>query len=409
MTAAWRPLLGGSRATAARAALEHILDAFAEEPTRAMRGISKAFDLAVMAELFAYAARSGLRSDGERLAAELVALAEVELAESTQPPFLANGFCGVAGMLSLTADAGGIPRLDLEELDEALLAALQQPANRVHYQLAQGIAGYGAYVLARADMARRELAMARVLALLEVKLVPFPPGLAPDATAGSERGPSGRTIELGHLFGAAGVVAFLARAVRLGVAEERARPLLRGASAFLAAQRTVEPGPAFPAEVGDGSPHSGAPGLGTGDLGIALDLLAAGYALRDDALRDLALAVARQSAATPITRGREVDVSLASGLAGRLHGFNVLFQATGDEALAAAALRVAEDLLAFQAPGEGLGGYWSLQPRGGQRVPEPRPSLLVGTLGVALALASALSSERPVWDQLLLLDAPSAA
>jgi hypothetical protein len=190
MTAAWRPLLGGSRATAARAALEYILDAFAQAPTRAMRGISKAFDLAVMAELFAYAARSGLRSGGERLAAELVGLVEVELAESTQPPFLANGFCGVAGMLSLTADSGGIPRLVLEDIDEALLAALRQPAGRVHHQLAQGIAGYGAYVLARADMARRELAMAGVLALLEAKLVPIPPGLAPDATAGSKRGPS---------------------------------------------------------------------------------------------------------------------------------------------------------------------------------------------------------------------------
>ncbi|HKA86184.1 MAG TPA: hypothetical protein VKE22_00910, partial [Haliangiales bacterium] len=78
-----------------------------------------------------------------------------------------------------------------------------------------------------------------------------------------------------------------------------------------------------------------------------------------------------------------------------------LWQATGEEAFRAAAIRWAERTLAMR--GEGVGGYRSYNPILAAKWDDD-PGLLTGAAGVALALLGATTQVEPRWDIVLLCD-----
>ena len=90
----------------------------------------------------------------------------------------------------------------------------------------------------------------------------------------------------------------------------------------------------------------------------------------------------------------------ASGVAHMLRGFHA---ASDDPLFAGAASAWFRQTLDHRRPGPWFAGYYSAWPDRPRRRSDT--SLLTGAAGVALALASAVSSDAvPAWDRMLLLD-----
>jgi hypothetical protein len=203
--------------------------------------------------------------------------------------------------------------------------------------------------------------------------------------------------------GLAGVVAFLGRCCACGVRE--AGPLLHQAVSFLLSREGRSRGSCFPLTLMPGVDDPGSRAAWCyGDPGTAVALLIAARGAGEPAWEVVARRVARAAAARPRDASGVVDGALCHGAAGLGHLFNRLYQATGDEALGAAARAWFGDALARRAGGAGIAGYRSSSPAPGSTDPwEHEASLLSGAPGIALALLSATASEEPVWDRLLLV------
>ena len=120
--------------------------------------------------------------------------------------------------------------------------------------------------------------------------------------------------------------------------------------------------------------------------------------------------MALRAAIRPFAGSGVRDACLCHGAAGVAHLFNRLYQATGEEPLAAAARVWFEHTLAYRQSGLGVGGFrsWSSDLSGvsGWR---NDPGFLEGAAGVGLALLAAVSPVDPEWDRLLLAATPPAA
>jgi hypothetical protein len=197
-------------------------------------------------------------------------------------------------------------------------------------------------------------------------------------------------------------VAFLANAVRSGVAE--ARPLLDGGLAWLLAQDTGDrAGHAFPSLLPVGmDPVPARVAWCYGDPGVAAALAQAARALGDDALR----ARARDVALGCGLRDEPgvVDSGICHGAAGLAHTFHRLGAALADDDVLALARHWALRTLDFRQPPEEGGRFLTWIPLEGAY--QTWTTLLEGSCGVGLVLLSALTGET-WWDGLLLLDGGS--
>lgn len=200
----------------------------------------------------------------------------------------------------------------------------------------------------------------------------------------------------------------------------RARLLLGAAVRWLLAQETPDPGqlgePGEPGEPGGYRfPHVLAPGVPRercriawcyGDLGLAAALLVAARGAAEPEWEAAAMRLARAAAARPNRDAGVVDAALCHGAAGVGHLFNRLYQATGDEALAAASRHWLGVALAGRRPGRGIGGFRFWHVRSGDWQWVDATGFLEGAAGVALSLLAAISPVTPDWDQVLLASAP---
>jgi hypothetical protein len=132
-----------------------------------------------------------------------------------------------------------------------------------------------------------------------------------------------------------------------------------------------------------------------GDPGVAAALHLAGAT-------DAAIALARESAARPAEDAAVRDAGLCHGAAGLLHVFNRLWQASGDEALAAAARRWFAHALGLRRA-EGVAGFPSWVGAFADHEWDADPGVLAGAAGVALAFVAAATDIAPAWDRFLLL------
>lgn len=425
-------LLSGADAAAAREALASLLDDLSRSPRTDHPG-----DLALQALLAEYVRRAGPAGAGERAleaAGRLPALEDAieRLGEADMGFALHRGFTEVAWTVAHLRR--GDPSLDelLAGVDEALLELLDSPWEGP-FDLAFGLAGIGAYALERWPSPAAESIVGGVIRQLDALARPSGPGRAlrtPPAIADLYGVPpallpsfsASGYHELGMAHGAAGPVAMLARAVRVGAGQGSRRLLedlvawLAGAPALVAASAGAGhrpghwpgggPAPSFPGrlsvDLSAREDHARASWC-KGDPGIALALLHAGRALGRHDLWQQGLDTARMVAGFSRERAALPDACVCHGELGLGHLLRRFHEASGDHAFREAATRWTRAALSRREPGRGTGGFVARFHRDDGSVYEAQDSsFLTGAVGIGLALSAAVSTVDPAWDSLLL-------
>jgi lantibiotic modifying enzyme len=382
-----------------------------------LRTISLALGRSGLAVFYAHLGHAGFDDDGLEHAARLLE-ESIELlpSQSLDASFLC-GFPGVAWstehILRLLDQADD----DFNaEIDEAMLAGLDDPTFVPAYDLIDGLAGHGVYALERLGRPTAIPLASAILARLERTAVEqsvgrsWPSGQMTRTAQGKDVPIDETYFNLGLSHGVPGVIGILARFTRVPELRDRAIRLLRGATDWMRGQRlALGSDGAFGDFVADGVESEPARlAWCYGDAGVAASLLAAARALDDDDLEAFALDVAHAAAARDLADSGVVDDGLCHGTAGVAHIFHRLYRATGDAICGDAARRWFGHLLTRETERPNVAGFTTFC---FERVPDGEyiedPAWLTGAAGVGLVLVSALSdptSALPDWDRPLLLD-----
>jgi len=362
---------------------------------------------------------------------------------------LYSGFTGIAWAVELVERMLGTAGEDRNgDIDEALASLLPRYPQDAPYDLINGLTGLGAYALARWPRPGAAPCLLGVTEQLARRAREDTDGVY-WWTPSSWRGLRGERyrppgVDLGVAHGIAGVIPFLARVHRLGLARPVVRPLLDGAVRWLLAHMIdTGAGPTVPYFVADGiEPGPARSAWCYGDPGVALALLLAARDVGEPGWAEVATGLALRAAGRPAEQTGVTDAGLCHGSAGLAHLFNRLHQLTGEQPLADAARFWVERTLELcagpplrpsapqttpetspetSAPGESAPGVTSY-PAAPSRTAAPGaaapgrvpltaaawpacagPGLLEGTAGVALALTAAGTAAEPAWDQMLLV------
>ncbi len=425
----WRPLLTGSQADQAVAAVEDIaaaLGAWIEDPASdgglAGRGASLAGGSAGLALFYAYLEQVRPGAGHGETAVALLDTAVEALATRPMMPGFHSGFSGVAwvsqhleGRLFESPEGDEDPNLEIDRAIARHMTASPWPAD---YDLINGLVGFGVYALERLPRPSARRCLERMAARLEEVAHRRPEGLAfytaPHLLPDHQRElcPEGY-YNLGVAHGLPAALPVLAGALRAGVAPRRARRLLDGAVSWLLAQRSsFDNGSCFTYSIAEGvEPRGSRSAWCYGDPGIAASLLASAEAMGESSWREVALDVGRRAAARSAEGSGVQDAGLCHGSAGLGHVFNRLYQASGDEALAAAARSwFGHTVTTFRQPGKGFAGFpsWESDPDGSLAWHDD-PGFLTGAAGVGLALLAAVSDVEPAWDRVLAISLPPPA
>ena len=418
---AWSPLLEGRLAVQAwqavrdvAAALEPAARRAAETDSRPAGGnASLASGSAGRALLYAYLALARPGHGYSDVAMACLDHATEALAASALPPGLYNGFAGLgwteehlAGRLFESDDDEAAVA---SEIDAAILGLLRQEAWRGEYDLISGLTGLGVYALERLPRPpAREMLELWVVQMARLAQ-DHPAGAAwwtpPQRLPADQRAASPHGYyNLGVAHGAPAVIAVLAATSAAGISTEPARPLLDRAVAWLLAQEQSGVGSCFSTWVGEGiAPRASRLAWCYGDLGVAAALLLAARCVAQPDWEREAVRVARLAARRPEASAGVLDTGLCHGAAGLGHLFNRLYQATGDEDLAAAARSWFRRTLVMRRSGEGIAGFLAWAPdRHKEMGWRSKEGFLGGATGIALALLGAVSSLEPQWDRVLL-------
>jgi len=342
---------------------------------------------------------------------------------------LYSGFTGIAWAVEQVDRLLGTEGEDRNDaIDEALASLLPRYPKDAPYDLINGLTGLGVYALARWPRPGAAPCLLGVIDQLARRAREDGDGIY-WWTPSSWRGPRGEQyrpagVDLGVAHGIAGVIPFLARAHRLGLAQPVVRRLLDGSVAWLLAHLVEEAsGPTVPYFVADGvEPGPARSAWCYGDPGVAVALLLAAHDVGEPDWAAVATGLALRAAARPAGQAGVTDAGLCHGSAGLAHLFNRLYQMTGERALADAARFWIERTLELccasvpgeSAPGTDVPGTAAPGAAAPGRVPLPAaartacngPGLLEGSAGVALALEAAGTAADPAWDQMLLVSSP---
>jgi hypothetical protein len=187
----------------------------------------------------------------------------------------------------------------------------------------------------------------------------------------------------------------LATAYRAGVGEPAAGALLEGAVCRVVSEHAA-------VDTSLGQPLSWC----WGDLGVAIALMHAARATKEQKWEAAALAIARECAQIA-SKSWFRDASICHGASGAAHMFNRLYQATLDDDFAVAARHCARQALGMRRPRTGIAGYEFFVDIDRDKMGwAPTPGLLQGLAGAALALAGTICLSEPRWDEFLLVAIP---
>lgn len=411
----WHPLLEGADAEQAREALAAIAHDLRE--TTEKDDPSVAGGMAGVAVFHAYLHQAEPGAGHDARALEWLDGGIDALSELVMTAQLYGGFPGIAWAVEhlrgRVFEAG--EEDPVEEVDGAVAERLRLSPWRGDYDLIVGLVGLGVYALERLPRPAAAECLSLLLDRLEETAERSPEGVTwftpPELLWESMRAsaPAG-LYNLGVAHGVPGVIGILAETCAAGVEVERARPLLEGAVRWLLAHKwDGSSGFCFPGSIGPGiQPTDSRLAWCYGDAGVAATLFLAGRLAGEPAWEAEALQIARLAARRPLGKAGVKDAGLCHGSAGLAHVFNRLWQASGDEELAAAARFWYRHALGYRQPGQGVGGFRSWEPR----TPDAEfewlslPGFLTGSAGIGLALLAATSPVEPMWDRLLLTSIP---
>jgi hypothetical protein len=403
------PLLSGALKDRALQLAGTLTKAFRPAPAAGRRDVSLASGSAGLAVCSGQLART--RRDPRAADAALTRLEEAVDGLAAEPLIssLYSGFTGIAWAVELVDGLLGAEGEDRNgDIDEALARLLLRYPEDAPYDLIDGLTGLGVYALARWPRPGAAPCVLGVVEQLARRARPDRDGVSwwtPPSWRGPRREwyrPGG--VDLGVAHGIAGVIPFLARVHRLGLAQQTVRPLLDGAVRWLLAHMVDTPsGPTVPYFVADGvEPGPARSAWCYGDPGVAAALLLAARDAGEPAWAAAATGLAVRAAARPPGQTGVVDAGLCHGSAGLAHLFNRMYQMTAEPALADAARFWVErtlELCSAMAPGRGVTLTEAARPAW------KGPGLLEGAAGVALAMEAAGTTVEPVWDQMLLVSA----
>lgn len=407
----WTPILASSERAGALAAVDAIAAAILRQPGLVAFNPNVSGGAAGAALLFAFLARSEPENAESNIGHALDFLgrsAEMLARRGLQSPALYGGFTGIAWATELCREF--IEDEDpSSEIDEALAQYLAQQPWRADYDVVQGLAGYALYALERNNAPLLESVVER----LSETAVQTPQGTTWFTSPNLlypwqlEKYPQGY-YNLGLAHGVPGVIAVLAQACALGVAVEKARPLLDGAVRWMLSHELQGNNGAcrFPSTVLHHDDPSGPLTRVSwcyGDLGIALALLWAARSVGEPEWEWKALELARHTAERPIAQAGTMDAGLCHGAAGNAHLFNRLYQATRDPLFLEAARNWIAKTMSYRLPNGGVGNFQAWRHDEGW---QDTPGLLEGSIGIALALLAASSTVEPDWDRMLLVSVP---
>lgn len=422
---AWCPLLEGELCARARQAVAAIA-ADLERGAAAVEGglpghnASLAGGDAGIALFHAYRSLDAGEEDGEADAEAAVRRfddAAEGIAGSLSTAGLYAGFSGVAWVQEhLEGRLFDSDGEDMgEEIDRALLAHLEASPWPWDYDLISGLAGFGVYALERLAHPSGGALLERVVERLgeiaqrdggEVTWFTPPHLLAPPQR---EQAPEGY-YNVGLAHGVPGVIPVLAAASAAGVAAATARPLLDGAVRWVLGRRLPPAsGVRFPTSLRpDGVANPSRLAWCYGDPGVALSLLVAARLVDEPAWESEAMATLLASTRLPAEEAGVRDAGLCHGSAGLAHLYNRAYQATGEEALAAAARSWYTRTLDGRQAGRGVGGYTTWGPAGADLEMgwQTDPGFLTGSAGIGLALLAGSSEVEPEWDRVLEVSVP---
>jgi hypothetical protein len=368
--------------------------------------------IADRAILLAEAARiPGARISNQKIAALLARTME-QASQDPGSPTLFGGFLGLGFAVECLRALGQRGLRGSGQLDRFLLRSLSVPLPpESEFDLINGVVGAGVYLLARLPRITARRALEQLVRRLEERAEPSGRGLAWRTPPKAPRRGQipGRVFDLGLAHGIAGIVALLAKLRVHGISPRRTHTLLRGGVNWLFDQRLDRHNlqfPAFAAERTEPKPTRAA--WCYGDPGVSIAVFSAARALGDRKAAAEALDIARKVAGLSLKQSGTRDACLCHGSAGMAQIFNRLYQATGDEAMReAASAWLVRALESRRAPGGAAGFLFWGSPQPASDLPGDfwaDRTLLTGSLGVGLALASACSEAPPVWDRMLLLD-----
>jgi lantibiotic biosynthesis protein len=424
----WRPLLEGDLADQAWEAVNAIAQAL-EGWSPGGEQLSADFFVgggaAGVALFHGYFAK-GVDAEAERHAERMEQLLEeaVEaLATTPMRPTLYAGFTGIAWTMEhisrlLAEEEQEAEDEDMnEEIDQALLTALSRQGWEGDYDLISGLVGFGVYALERVPRPSAVRCLEAIVDRLDEsaerkgeEVTWFtPPEMLPSTNR--EHSPLGY-YNLGVAHGVPGVIALLADACRLGIREERARPMLEGAVRWLLSQQlTEERGACYSSWVGPGiEPRPSRLAWCYGDPGIAATLLYAARAVGMDEWESTALTIAAQAARAKPEDSGVRDAGLCHGAFGLAHLYNRIHQAGGGELFADAArlwYRLGLEMRKPDGDIPSIGGFVAWRPGPDMEMGwEADPGFLTGATGVGLALLAALTPVEPEWDRLLMVAIP---
>jgi hypothetical protein len=411
----WVPVLDGLRVDEV---LQAVADALAGSAIVRVCGGSLAGGAAGVALFFSYLARHWEDERWARYAAQWLQVATT----STRPVSTNALYAGRTGI------AWAVEHLAEQHLEPSLHCADSRWLDRLKaepwhgsYDLVSGLVGTGVYGLERVHTDLGATLLTTVIDRLADLAVHTSSGVtwrSPPETLPPrkrERWPNGN-VNLGLAHGVPGVTALLAEACASGLAREKAEPLLRGSVQWLLNCQNAEGVESrFPYEL----PHPSArEGLTVsriawcyGDLGVALSLLKAGWALDRDDWRSEAISIARRAASRSYENSGVRDAGLCHGAAGVGHLFNRLYQSTRQPLFAETSRRWFMRALDYWRPGLGVGGFQAWRDSRPERNRNPwsdDPGLLEGAAGIGLALVAASGHVEPHWDRVMLVSAPLA-
>lgn len=434
--ARWKPLLSG---TARRDALDAVA-AIAVDAAGAIRswGDRHPYPTGVNAHslacgrggaalFYAYCSAFDLLPGAGAIAAELLEEAFEGVAESTPDASLFCGFTGVAWVTEHLSQARALhpgPAVDgadaavdddgsedsNSDIDAALLEFVASRPADAEFDLIDGLTGIGVYALERRHRPAAAELLASVLAWLGDLARSAGAGLA-WATPISRYARQGlppeaqRLFNLGLAHGQPGPIALLGESFATNAAPQSILPVLDSAVTWLlSTQLPPDALSRFPSHAGpDVEPLAARCAWCYGDPGVAIALLVAAQGARRPDWQQQAIAIALHAARCRAQRDDVRDAGLCHGSAGVGHIFNRIYQATGEEEIAAAARYWFERALAQRCPGDGVAGFrtWSLErTQEGEWIDDPR--FLTGVTGTGLALLAAASDIEPAWDRCML-------
>jgi hypothetical protein len=386
----WRPILDGTQAERARAAVMGIIDEL--RPTPSLEH-DDAFTLMGGEPgpilLFAYAAHAFGDESLASLARARLAMLTEQVMERTRNLFLFTGLTGVVWTIEqvskLLDGPGGADEEDPHDaIDEMVLEYLERAQPEVPFELIKGIAGLGIYALERWPRPGARGVLEQVVRLLAACAEKVDDGVAwlrrPETMDSGERAafPNGY-YSLSAAHGVPGPIAILAAARARGVSVDTARPLLDGALAWLWRQRLPDVAAGhFPDLAGERSPSRAT--WCYGDPTIASVLLSVG-----DEWAHRAVEVMRDVATRSVAACRLESSILCHGTAGLAHILNRFGQRAGDEDIRRASLS------------------WYARALDDPRGEAGASNFLDGSAGVGLALLAACTGVPPAWDRVLML------